>query len=109
MGYGPPVQIPLSLGTPRDIKSPYNPGFPEMEELPFIRAAGLAALKQGAKLPAMPPTVQVPQVQDARAREAEIFAAEMGAVYGITRAQNKASKKRAKAKGRAAQRAAERR
>ncbi len=81
MGYGPPVQAPMSLGTPRDIKSPYNPGLPETAELPQIRAAGLDAIRQGAKLPAMPPMMQVPQVQNARAREAEQFATELGTAF----------------------------
>ena len=109
MGYGPPVQLPMTLGTPRNIRSPYSPGMPEIKEFPEIRAAGLNAIRQGSRLRAMPPMMQVPQVQDARAREAAQFAAEMGTAFGITRAQNKASKKRAKAKGRATQRVAERR
>ena len=107
MGYGSPIQVPQSLGTPRNIRSPYNPGLPAEAELPFLRAAGLEAIRQGARLPAMPPMVQVPQVQDARAREAAQFAAEMGAAFSVSKAQKKAGERRAKATERAKSKAGE--
>ena len=108
MGYGPPVQVPMSLGTPRDAASPYNPGLPEIAPFPQIRAASLDAIRQGAKLPAMPAMVQVPQVQNARAREAAQFANEMGTAFAYSKAQKKIGKQRARGTERAKTKAAER-
>ena len=103
MAYGFPVQSPIIAEEPRGVRSANNPGLPEMAELPSLRAAG-----SDARLPAMPPMTQVPQVREARAREVEQFAAEMGTAFAYSKAQDKAGKQRAKDTERRKTKAAER-
>ena len=102
MGYGPPVQVPMSLGTPRGVRGPLNPGLPDVDDLPHTDSTLRVA---------KPPMVVADTTEFSTAREADAakFAAEMGTAFAYGKAQDKMMKKRAKAKGRAAQRIAEKR
>lgn len=104
MGYGAPVQAPMSLGTPRGLRSPGNPGLPETAALPFLEQV------KGSSIP-NPPMAKADTTDLSRARrqDAAQLAAEIGSAYAFSKFQDKVMKAKAKARGRAAQRAAERR
>ena len=90
MGYGPPVQVPMSLGTPRGVRGPLNPGLPDVDDLPHTDSTLRVA---------KPPMVVADTTEFSTAREADAarFAAEMGTAFSYAKAQQKSGKMRAKA------------
>ena len=101
MFYGPgPVTGPIEI-PPEVYSSPYAPPAPEMKELPQINDAKVTGLRlQGTLAKALPPMKQVGSMTNVRQMEAEKFAREMAAVYGITKDANKRSRALARAKNR---------
>ena len=86
----------------------------DLPELPTIKDSTVDTLRlEGAiakRLPGMPSgELSDLAFSDSRRREAERYAAEIGAAFDISRQQKARSKAIAKAKGRQAQRLAERR
>ena len=102
MGYGLPVQVPMSLGTPRGLRTPGNPGLPEIEALPDVKMPMLAAKPRMKK-------ADTTELSRAREENVRQFAAEMGAAFAYSKNQDKIMRAKARAKGRAAQRIAKNR
>ena len=107
MFYGAPVTGPMEI--PPEVYSSPNapelPGLPEMPEMVDAKTKGLRL--QGTLAKALPPMASAGSMTNVRQMEAEQYAADIGAAFDISRAQQKRSQAIAKAKGRQMQRAAE--
>ena len=102
MGYGFPIEAPMTLGVPRGLRSPNSPGLPEFEALPDVKMPMLAAKPRMKR-------ADVTDFSSAREEDVRQFAAEMGAAFAQSRIQDKIMRAKAKARGRAAQRIAQKR
>ena len=104
MFYGAPVTAPMEI--PQTVyRSPSAPPDPELAELPIITDAGVTGLRlQGTLAKALPPMKKVESMTNVRQREAEQYATDIRAAFGISKQYDKRSRAIAKAKGRQAER-----
>ena len=104
--YGAPVTAPMEI--PPEVYSSPNapelPGLPEMPELVDAKTKGLRL--QGTLAKALPPMANVGSMTNVRQMEAEQYARDIKASFGISRAYDKRSKALARARERATERAA---
>ena len=106
MFYGAPVTAPMEI-PPEVNRSPFAPPAPELAELPIITDAKTTGLRlQGTLAKALPPMANVGSMTNVRQMEAEQYARDIKASFGISRAYDKRSKALARARERATERAA---
>ena len=106
MFYGAPVTGPMEI-PPEVYRSPNAPELPGLPELPEMVDAKTKGLRlQGTLAKALPPMASAGSMTNVRQMEAEQYAAEIGAAFNISRAQQKRSQAVARAKNRQMERAA---
>ena len=107
MFYGAPVTAPMEI-PPEVYSSPNAPPTPELKELPVITDAKTTGLRlQGTLAKALPAMKKVKSMTNVRQREAEEYARDIKAAFGISKQYDRRSRAIAKAKGRQAERVAQ--
>ena len=105
MSYGAPVTGPMVI--PQEVySSPYAPDIPALAELPEIidgRTSGLRL--QGTSAKALPGMKDAGSMTNVRQMEAEQYANDMRAAFGISKQYDKRSRAIARAKNRMMERA----
>ena len=98
MSYGAPVTGPMEI-PPEVYRSPNAPDMPALAELPMITDAQVSGLRlQGTLAKALPPIKEAGSMTNVRQMEAEQYANDIRAAFGISKAYDKRNKAVAKAK-----------
>ena len=99
-GWGAPIQLPMAMPTPRNAKSPNNPGAPELEQVASLKGVNVSR----------PVNVALPRIGSefsmagGKAEEAAEQAFAMGKAFNISRIQKRQSSARARALSKAIER-----
>ena len=106
MFYGAPVTAPMEI-PPEVYSSPNAPELPGLPEMPVLVDAKTKGLRlQGTLAKALPGIKNAGSMTNVRQMEAEQYAADIGAAFEISKAQQKRSQAIARAKNRQMERAA---
>ena len=99
-GWGAPIQAAMAMPTPRNYKSPNNPGAPVLEQVASLKAVNADR----------PVNVALPRIGSefsmagGKAQEAAEYAFAMGKAFGISKIQKRQSSARARALSKAIER-----